>query len=111
PAVRKPSAPTRAGATPCHEVTSMKVLRAREDSTYPTCGANALIADPIDSDRVRLRSEFLTMPALCLTVEQVARLLSLPVSAASRIVAGFVQEGFLTRSPSGRYRLADGIRR
>jgi len=88
----------------------MKVLRAREDSTYATCGANAFIADPIDSDRVRLRSEFLSMPALCLTVEQAARLLSVPVSAASRMVAGLVQEGFLTRTPSGRYRLADEIR-
>jgi hypothetical protein len=33
-------------------------------------------ADSVDSDRARLRNKFLAMPALCLTVAQVARLLN-----------------------------------
>lgn len=66
-------------------------------------------ADPIDIDSVKLRAEFTSMPALCLTVEQVARLLNLPVAGAARLLADLDRDGFLIRMPSGKYRLAEPL--
>jgi DNA-binding IclR family transcriptional regulator len=57
-------------------------------------------------DRDRLHAEYLAMPALCLTLEQVARLLDLPVATASEVLAGLERDGVLIQA-SGRYRLAE----
>jgi DNA-binding IclR family transcriptional regulator len=58
------------------------------------------------SDSERLRDEFLSMPALCLTVPQVARLLNLPVVSAIRLLKDLEGEGFLVHASGGAYRLA-----
>jgi DNA-binding IclR family transcriptional regulator len=60
-------------------------------------------------DRDRLHREFLSMPALCLTVEQVARLLDVPIATASHLLAGLERDGVLIRMASGRYRLAEPL--
>jgi DNA-binding IclR family transcriptional regulator len=49
------------------------------------------------------------MPALCLTGPQVARLLTVPLASASRLLTDFEREGFLIRTPSGAYRLAEPV--
>jgi len=63
-----------------------------------------VLAATIDADVLRLRDEFLSAPALCLTVAQVARLLDLRVEHAAEIVTTLKEEGWLIQSPSGRYR-------
>jgi hypothetical protein len=67
----------------------------------------AIVADRLDTDGARLREEFLSMPALCLTVEQVARLLHVPVVGAAQLLAALEHDGMLTRTASRRYRLAE----
>lgn len=57
-------------------------------------------------DRARLRDEFLSMPALCLTVPQVARLLAVTTVAAMRLVTDLERARVLVRTPGGSYRLA-----
>ena len=62
------------------------------------------IAAPIDADSLRLRHEFLAAPALCLTVAQTARLLSVHHAHAAVILDELEQEGWLIRLTTGRYR-------
>ena len=57
-------------------------------------------------DLARLRSEFLSLPGMCLTVEQVARLLDAPRGEALLVLLALEAEGLLVRSPNGSYRLA-----
>ena len=61
-------------------------------------------AAPVDADSLRLRHEFLVAPALCLTVAQTARLLSVHHTRAAAILDELEQEGWLIRLTSGRYR-------
>jgi DNA-binding IclR family transcriptional regulator len=67
------------------------------------------IGRQIKSDRDRLHHEFVSMPALCLTVEQVARLLDVPVATASQLLTGLERDGLLIRTASARYRLAEPL--
>jgi hypothetical protein len=85
----------------------MKAIQAVEGSAYDARRGNAIFGDRIDIDSARLREEFLSMPALCLTVEQVARLLHLPVVGAAQLLADLERDGFVIRTPSRRYRLAE----
>jgi hypothetical protein len=62
----------------------------------------ALPPSPI-SDRVR--GEFIEMRGFSPTVEQAARLFHLPAHECQEILGGLVREGFLRRTPDGRYRL------
>ncbi len=55
------------------------------------------------SDRVR--GEFIEMRGFSPTVEQAARLFHLPTHECQEILGGLVREGFLRRTPDGRYRL------
>ena len=87
----------------------MKGMRAPDDSAFDTLRNEAIMADRLDTDSARLRQEFLAMPALCLTVEQVARLLNVPVAGASQLLAALEHDGFLIRTPSRRYRLAEPV--
>ena len=64
------------------------------------------ISAPVDADVLRLRSEFLSMPGLCLSVAQTARLLTVRESRASALLGALVGEGFLVQSVSGLYRRA-----
>lgn len=61
------------------------------------------LADPIDLDTLRLRSEFLEMPGLTLTVAQAARLVGVRASRATEILNLLAEEGFLVRNGLGAY--------
>jgi len=62
------------------------------------------VAAPIEADILRLRHEFLSMPALTLTVPQVARLLGVRTEYAADLLAALAAERLLTRIESGAYR-------
>jgi hypothetical protein len=64
------------------------------------------ISRPVDADLLRLRNEFATMPGLCLTTEQTARLLSVRKAKACALLDALVVDGLLVRSVSGIYRRA-----
>lgn len=66
----------------------------------------AVAADPIETDTLRLRHEFLSMPTLCLTVPQVTRLLDLRVERAVDLLTALERDGFLMRTHNGAYRRA-----
>ena len=65
-----------------------------------------VLADAIDADALRLRSEFLETPTLVLTAAQAARLCDLSRSHAQRLLDELEAEGFLTGRASGCYRRA-----
>ncbi len=56
----------------------------------------------------RIRSEFLEMPGLQLTMPQAARLWGLDISACEQVVEGLVQSAFLRRTGSGAVTRAQG---
>ena len=60
-------------------------------------------APPTVSDRVR--GEFIEMRGFSPTVQQVARLFDVPADACLDVLADLEREGFLFRTPDGRYRL------
>jgi len=60
----------------------------------------------LDTDLARLRSEFLSYPGMCLTVEQVVRLLDVRRDEAMRVLSVLEDEGLLTRWANGSYRRA-----
>ena len=57
--------------------------------------------DPVD----RVRGEFIEMRGFSPTSAQAARLFDLPPDECDRVLMRLVTEGFLRRSPDGRYRL------
>ena len=63
-----------------------------------------IFADAIDADVLRIRSEFLDMPGLVLTVPQTARLYGLSTSHARAMLDTLEEEGFLVAGPNGVYR-------
>lgn len=67
-------------------------------------------AAPIDADLLRLRHEFLSMPTLTLTVQQVARLLGVRTAQAAELLAALEREQLLTRGDTGLYRRASSPR-
>jgi len=85
----------------------MNAMRTPDRASYDTPDGDAILADRLDADGARLREEFRSMPALCLTTEQVARLLDVPIVGASQLLAALERDGFLMRTPSRRYRLAE----
>jgi hypothetical protein len=64
------------------------------------------ISPPVDAELLRLRHEFATMPGLCLTAEQTARLLSVRKPKACALLDALVVDGLLVRSVGGIYRPA-----
>jgi hypothetical protein len=60
-----------------------------------------LAVDVID----RVRGEFVEMRGFSPTVDQAARLFHIDREDCGRILTGLVDEGFLKRTPDGRYRL------
>ena len=62
------------------------------------------LSAPVDADLLRLRNEFFAMPGLCLTVRQVARLLSIRQPKARVLLDALVDEGLLVRNGGGLYR-------
>lgn len=87
----------------------MTATRLPDGSTYCRPIHNTAGADAFDTDKARLRDEFLSMPALCLTVAQAARLVNVSVLGANLLLAGLEHDGFLIRTPNGRYRLAEPL--
>ena len=63
----------------------------------------------VDADLLRLRDEFLAMPALVLTATQAARLLDIRVAHAVEILTTMEEEGWLIRSPTGAYRRSEPV--
>jgi predicted transcriptional regulator of viral defense system len=63
----------------------------------------------VDADLLRLRHEFLAMPALVLTATQTARLLDIRVEHAVEILATLEEEGWLIRSAAGAYRRPEPV--
>ena len=53
----------------------------------------------------RVRGEFVEMRGFSPTVEQAARLFALTTEECGRILRNLEREGFLLRTPDGRYRL------
>jgi len=53
----------------------------------------------------RVRGEFIEMRGFSPTMEQAARLFHLSIDECSSVLAGLVQQGFLHRTPDGRYHL------
>jgi hypothetical protein len=58
------------------------------------------------TDLVRLRSEFLLFPGMCLTVEQAARLLDVARDEAAGLLAVLELEGLVVHGKHGVYRSA-----
>lgn len=56
----------------------------------------------------RIRSEFLEMPGLKLTVRQAARLWGLESGTSERLLTLLAEAGFLGRLADGSYTLASG---
>jgi hypothetical protein len=61
----------------------------------------------VDADLLRLRHEFLELPALVLTAPQVARLLDVRIDHAIEILRTMEDEGWLIRSAAGAYRRSE----
>lgn len=58
----------------------------------------------LPEDVVRLiRQEFLELPGLCITEPQARRLWALEPAVCSQVLTGLVHDGFLVRSPSGKF--------
>ena len=55
----------------------------------------ASMTEPIDSDVLRIRHEYLELPGLQLTVPQVSRLLGVSAAHAATMLAALEREGFL----------------
>jgi DNA-binding IclR family transcriptional regulator len=58
----------------------------------------------VETDVIRLREEFVSMPGLRLSVVQVARLLGIERERAARLLEQLEAEGLLTRTINGSYR-------
>ena len=69
------------------------------------------IAEPTDLDTLRIRHEFLAVPALRASVDNVAALLAATPRRARTTLESLVLEGFLERAADGQYirsRAVDG---
>lgn len=63
-------------------------------------------AAPTDLDALRVRSEFLDLPGLTLSIPQVARMLGVRAEHAAAILETLVSEQFLVATPNGSYHRA-----
>ena len=61
------------------------------------------IADPIDLDTLRIRHEFILMPDLRASVEQIATLLQVAPRHARAALEALTADRFRDRTPDGRY--------
>jgi hypothetical protein len=67
------------------------------------------MGNAVDADLLRLRHEFLAMPALVLTTAQAARLLDVRVEHALEILTTLADEGWLIQSHAGAYRRCEPV--
>jgi DNA-binding IclR family transcriptional regulator len=61
------------------------------------------VAEPIDADALRVRHEYLSRPDLSASADDVAAWLVLNAHHAHDVLESLVGEGFLARTPDGRY--------
>jgi hypothetical protein len=61
------------------------------------------VADPLDLDVLRIRHEFLTVPDLQLSPQEVAALLNVSRHHAEAMLDGLVSEHFLSRTADRAY--------
>ena len=61
------------------------------------------LAEPLDLDALRIRHEFLSVPDLKLSPDQVVSLLNVSRHHALALLETLVVEQFLTRQPDGGY--------
>jgi predicted transcriptional regulator of viral defense system len=61
------------------------------------------IAEPIDADVLRARNEFLTLPGLRASADDVAVTLDVSARHAAAILDSLAREGFLERTVGGQY--------
>jgi hypothetical protein len=61
------------------------------------------LADPIDLDTLRIRHEFITVPDLRASVDQIAGSFQVAHRHALAALESLVLEGFLARTPDGHY--------
>jgi hypothetical protein len=61
------------------------------------------VADPLDLDVLRIRHEFLTVPDLQLSPQEVAALLNVTRHHAQTMLDALVSEHFLSRKAEGIY--------
>ncbi|HJZ72062.1 MAG TPA: hypothetical protein VKE51_09980 [Vicinamibacterales bacterium] len=65
----------------------------------------------VDDARERVRAEYLEMPGLHLTIDQVQRLCGIERRTCTTVLEGLVEERFLCVKPNGAYARAwDGYR-
>ena len=62
-----------------------------------------VLAEPSDLDTLRVRTEFLEMPGLCVTIAQATRLFGVREKRAADMLATLEREGFLTRDGCGAF--------
>jgi len=61
--------------------------------------------DPLlSSDVARLRTEYIEIPGLALTVRQTSRLCGVGAERSAELLAVLLEGGFLVRDQKGRYR-------
>lgn len=70
-----------------------------------------ITSTPVDADLLTLRGEFLSMPGLCLTAAQTARLLTIREAHARVLLEDLVDEGFLVHTVGGIFRRAPHLTR
>ena len=61
------------------------------------------IAAPIDADGLRIRHEFLSLPDLHASADDVAALLGVSSRHATVLLESLVRDGFLQRTRDGKY--------
>jgi len=68
------------------------------------------LAEPIDQDTLRIRHEFISVPDLHASVEQVAASFHIARQHARSALESLVVEGFLERTLEGQYaRVSGGV--
>ena len=66
-------------------------------------------SDAVRDDLNTLWAEFVSFPGMCLSVEQVARLLDLRLDEATHALSALEGDGLLFRSGNGSYRRASPL--
>jgi len=68
-----------------------------------------MTASPLEGLLERIRAEYLEMPGLCLTSEQLQRLCGVERTLCRQVLVSLVEAKFLCLKPNGTYaRLTDG---
>jgi predicted transcriptional regulator of viral defense system len=61
------------------------------------------VAEPIDADTLRIRHEFLRVPGLHASANDVSRLLDVSLRHARLVLESLARDGFLERTTDGQF--------